>query len=455
MNTIKLPYNTSKENKNIILTFMKNQNNVIKFLYNRLTKDKNLSQIQLTNLSNSMNNIFIDSWFKQSAIYKARDLIIKNERIIFGGKKLFFQRMNNKISKEDFNLQKLLPLYSVGESSKNSNRKFSFEIIENNKIIFKPHRSIKINLTLPKLRKNYQKILYKLQEKSEQKSLPITISLDLNFIYISYDELHLIRQKEIKVKDRIMSIDMNPNFIGYSVIDWKKNNEKEIIKSGVISIKELNDREFRLRDDRGSSEDKRMKYIHNKRKFEIFEIDKMLVNLAKAYKVECFVIEDLSMKSKDKLKGCRFNRLINNMWCRNVFERNIEKRLNLSGIKLYRVFAQYSSFIGNVLNSEYVDCIASSIEISRRCYCFKNKIRPVIFPSFVDFVDVIAKSLEEFSNGQYKLTRDIKSWRDLYIQIKNSKLRYRVSLESCKKLFKVLRLFDKKSYVVLYDFISN
>jgi hypothetical protein len=434
---------------------MKNQNNVIKFLYNRLTKDKNLSQIQLTNLSNSMNNIFIDSWFKQSAIYKARDLIIKNERIIFGGKKLFFQRMNNKISKEDFNLQKLLPLYSVGESSKNSNRKFSFEIIENNKIIFKPHRSIKINLTLPKLRKNYQKILYKLQEKSEQKSLPITISLDLNFIYISYDELHLIRQKEIKVKDRIMSIDMNPNFIGYSVIDWKKNNEKEIIKSGVISIKELNDREFRLRDDRGSSEDKRMKYIHNKRKFEIFEIDKMLVNLAKAYKVECFVIEDLSMKSKDKLKGCRFNRLINNMWCRNVFERNIEKRLNLSGIKLYRVFAQYSSFIGNVLNSEYVDCIASSIEISRRCYCFKNKIRPVIFPSFVDFVDVIAKSLEEFSNGQYKLTRDIKSWRDLYIQIKNSKLRYRVSLESCKKLFKVLRLFDKKSYVVLYDFISN
>jgi IS605 OrfB family transposase len=452
MNTIKLPYNTSKENKNIILKFMKNQNNVIKFLYNRLTKDKNLSQIQLTNLSNSMNNVFIDSWFKQSAIYKARDLIAKNEKIIFGGKKLFFQRMNNKINKEDFNLQKLLPLYSIGESSKNSNRKFNFEIIENNKIIFKPHRSIKINLTLPKLRKNYQKILYKLQEKSEQKSLPITISLDLNFIYISYDELCLIQQKEIKVKDRIMSIDMNPNFIGYSVIDWKKNNEKEIIKTGIVSIKELNDREFQLK---VSSEDKRMKYIHNKRRFEIFEIVKMLVNLAKVYKVECFVIEDLSIKSKDKLKGSRFNRLVNNMWCRNVFESNIEKRLRLSGIKLYRVFAQYSSFIGNVLNSEYVDCIASSIEISRRCYCFKNKIRPVIFPSFVDFVNVIAKSLEEFSNGQYKLTKGIKSWRDLYIQVKNSKMRYRVSLESCKKLFKVLRLFDKKSHIILYDFISN
>ena len=40
---------------------------------------------------------------------------------------------------------------------------------------------------------------------------------------------------------------MNPNYIGWSIIDWKSESNFNIIKSGVISIKKLNDYENDLK----------------------------------------------------------------------------------------------------------------------------------------------------------------------------------------------------------------
>ena len=454
MNTIKLSYTTSKENKDIILKYMKNQNHVVKFLYNRihdnLKIDEKLSQKQLTILSNSMNNIFIDSWFKQSAIYKAKSL--KDEKIIFGGKNLFFKRLKNRISKEEYQLQKLLPLYVIGESDRNGNRKFDFDIIANNQLIFKPIFGSKLHLILPKLRKNYKKILFILEQTINLKKLPVTISLDLNFIYISYDEFFLKEQTTKKIKNRIMSIDLNPNFIGFSIIDWQDEDSKKVIKAGCISIKELNDKQFDLKKLKVNSSDVKMKYFVNKRIFETYEISKYLVNLANNFHVKSFGLEDISIKSSDKCNGINYNRLVNNLWNRKKLVKNIEKRLNINGIKCYKIFPQYSSFIGNLLNREYYDPEASSIEINRRTYKFSNKQKPVIFPDFKKSINVITKSLEEFSDNVVKLV-EIKSWRDLYDRIKHLKLRYRVSL--CYEKHKVVRLFSHKSYINLYEFIPT
>jgi len=367
MNTISFPYTLS--DKSQILALMKNQNNVVRFIYNRLQENKDLTQKQLTILANSMNNIFIDSWLKQSAIYKAKALNEKSH-IIVGGKWLFFQRAKNKITKEEFQKKKLMPLYIIGEKNYHGNRKFELKILQENKIVFKPKCGTKIELLLPKLRNNYKKILYKLQELAENKKFPITISLDMEKIYITYDEKYLQQEKIHLVKNRIMALDLNPNYVGYSIIDWKDEENKDVIKVGMISIKKLNDKEFNLKKDKVNSSNERMKYLHNKRSYEVFEIDKMLVNLAKVYKVECFCIEDLNIKSKDKDQGKNYNRLTNNLWNRNKFASNLEKRLNLVGIKLYKLFPQYSSFIGNFLNRTYPDCIAASVEMNRRCFCF-------------------------------------------------------------------------------------
>jgi IS605 OrfB family transposase len=249
-----------------------------------------------------------------------------------------------------------------------------------------------------------------------------------------------------KVKNRIMTLDLNPNYIGYSIIDWQNEDDKCIVKAGCISIKQLNDKQFELKKLKASCEDERMKYLVNKRVFEIFEISKYLVNVAKQYHVECFGIEELSIKSSDKGKGSKYNRLVNNLWNRGKLVSNIEKRLNICGIKLYKILPQYSSFVGNIMNREYFDPIASSIEISRRTYKFSNKLKPVLFPDFNKSISVIITSLEEFSDNVIKLV-DIKDWLELYRRVKHLKLRYRVSLSVELRVF---RLFNRKS--LLYEF---
>jgi hypothetical protein len=55
--------------------------------------------------------------------------------------------------------------------------------------------------------------------------------------------------------------------------------------------------------------------------------------------------------------------------------------------------------------------------------------------------------------GNFKLMDGIESWKKLYEQVKSSKLRYRVSLEGCKRSFKVFSLFDKKSLIEEIQFI--
>ena len=99
--------------------------------------------------------------------------------------------------------------------------------------------------------------------------------------------------------NRILGIDLNPNYIGWSIVDWKSESEFEVIQSGVYSFKELNDKEFALKGQHISSSDPRRVYLNNKRKHEIFEVAKNLINKALYYKVESIAVEDLSITSKD------------------------------------------------------------------------------------------------------------------------------------------------------------
>ncbi len=112
--TLKLKYSTDENSKTRILEYIKNYNNVLHFTYNRLHENKDLKTKEITVLQKTMKNIFVDSHFKNSAIFDSKSLL-GNEKVIFGGKKLFIDRCQNKISKEEFQLKKLRPIYSVGK----------------------------------------------------------------------------------------------------------------------------------------------------------------------------------------------------------------------------------------------------------------------------------------------------------------------------------------------------
>ena len=447
--TMKIRYKVSSDaDKAHILKYIKNYNNVLKFTYNRMQDDKRKHK-DVTALQNSMNNIFIDSWFKESAYIDAK--MIQKDKIIFGGKKLFIERCKNKISKEEYQLKKLVPLYSVGEACKKANRKF--EIIDENTILFKPNKTEHIELRLVSQGNNYKNKLKKLIKYQNDKLIPITYSLDLNYIYISFDNSVVDFCKYNTICNRVIGIDLNPNYIGYSIVDWYSENNYQIIDKGVYDISHLNNKERALH---VSSDDSRKKYFKNKRDYEIFQIAHYLFNKCRHYKCNVFAIEDLSIASKDLQKGKSLNRLINNQWNRNKFIECIKKLVYGSSSTLVEVKPEYSSVLGNLIyrSEKLPDMILSSIEIGRRGYEFalqyllniKSKQKNIIFPDFDLVKERVKQSLEELNHPF-----QFQNYQELFSGLKKSKLKYRFLLEQCKNS-RVFSVFHYKSLIKLYKF---
>jgi hypothetical protein len=452
MQTIKLKYKTSDENLFLILDYQRQYSSCLHFAYNRFIEEEKLSSMFNYLKSNSfilqkikrLNNIsLMNSWFIQNSMNEAYQIIEtkNNKKIIFGGKKNFFQRMKGNITKEDYKILKLNPLYSIGTAGNHykANRFFNINQ-ELNSVLFKPNRATKIQLSLENLRGKYLTLLKNLYLRQENRDLPITYKLDQNYIYISFDECKLttFKQQEI-IENRILALDLNPNYIGWSITDWQTENEFKVIKSGIYSFKSLNDKEKDFKKFKLNSSDPKRIHLNNKRKFEVLEVSKNLINKALYYKCEIVSFEDLSIVSSDRSKGKNFNRSCNNQWLRNDFVNNLNKRCNIFKIKLLKVKPEYSSFIGNFLyrSLQLPDQILSSIEIGRRAYEFNlqyiKKIKPkkknIIQPEFDSFKSLVVKSLEEFN-----IKEEFSSFIDLYYFFKKSKKMYRLSLDQFSDL---------------------
>ena len=438
MITLKIKYEIGKDKKDRILEYIKNYNSVFNCLFNYFQdQNKTLSTKDSFVFMKSLSNIFIDTTFKNSALYDAKQIFNKfgNKKLVFGGKKLFLDRIKNLISKEEFKLKKLRPLQVIGIAKTKGNCKF--QILSEKEVLFKPCRKEHFILNLKNVGKNYQRKLKALILEQEKHSIPITYKLDLEYVYITFDE-STIKKVNIrpKLKNRIFAIDMNPNYIGWSVVDWKSEKSYKLIKSGLISLKSLNDYENNLKVSSDSSE---KKYTVNKRKFEIIEIGYELTKLANHFRCQTFSLESLNIKSSDKSKGRKFNRLVNNQWNRNFLVHILEKNCKLYEIHFQKVLANYSSFLGNLVYREekLPDPCLASIEIGRRGYEFyhqyvvkdKEKIKNIIFDKLENVKDRITKSLEEFGYSD-----TFESLSDLYYKLKKRKCNYRFSLEEALKM---------------------
>ena len=446
MQVLKVKYQTDDQSLRIIRDYMRQYSSVQHFVYNRIQEGK--SQKDIKQQIKLLNNVdLLDSWFIQCSFYD----IPKKQKIIFGGKKNYFQRLKNNISKKQFKQKRLSALYSIGEvvnKSVKGNRKFHIEQdLEN--ILFKPNKLTKINLQLIGLNKR-KYILSKLYQKQERKEIKIAYKLDLEYIYIIFEETDIYNYETKFIKNRVLSLDLNPNYIGWSIVDWKSENEFNVIKSGIYSIKKLNDKDFYLKNKGYSSESNERKYISDKRNFETLQIVKNIVNKSIYYKCQIISIEDLSIKSSDKELGKRFNKLVNNSWCRNVFVNNLTKRCNIHNIKLLKVKPEYSSFIGNFLyrSLNLPDMVLASIEIGRRGYELYNQYisktkeikKNIIRPNLSMFNKLYLKSLEEFN-----LQPIYKDLIELYYFFKKSKLKYRLSIDNFNLQFS--RFTSNKSYI--------
>lgn len=454
--TYKIKYTCSDS----LLDVIKQYNSVLRFTYNRLSENKNLKTSEITQMQKLLNNCgLIGSYLRCSAICDAKSLLSDSDRdIVFGGRKLFNDRCNHKIDKEQFRLKRLRPLSCVGEACRCGNR--LFQIVNEKTIIFKLNRDCHFELNLSSISKKRLLSIKKLIQLQNNCQIPITYKLDLEYIYIIFD-YNAIKTYSYKVKEnRVIAIDMNPNSIGWSVVDWKSESNYDVIQSGTFSLKPLND----YRDSKNvSSESDLHRYVTNKRKHEIIHIAKDLFNLCKHYKCEIFAIEDLSIESRDSDKGRKFNRLVNNMWNRNLLFQQIKKHVAASSTTFVEIQPQYNSYIGNLIFRKEClpdECLAS-IEIGRRGFEFSTQYifnrqqrkKTVIFPELELVKNQLIQSLEELNID----VSDFDNWGSILSAVKGSKVKYRFSTSDAQKCHAegLFSKFYKQKYLYVYIYIYD
>ena len=447
MITLKFKYDMI--NKSVTKKYMIEYSSCLHYLYNRIYDNGgNISEVELRNMYDNINNKdHINKWLFQCAIKEVKHLYKRNgtNKIIFGGKKNFYDRLKSRITKDEYKTKRLSHVYSIGEQNHHGNR--MFEMTDYNKVIFKPNKNDHYEIEIIGIG-NRINTLNKIYNLCLSNKITLTYKLDLDYIYLSYEETDIEQYNYEKIDNRIFAIDMNPNYIGWSVIDWYNSDKYKIIDSGVFSFKQYDNIERQYKSIKLSSDSKERIHINNKHKYDILDVCKNLVAKAKYYKCAIFSIEDLNMGVNNKKKGRNYNRLCNNKWYRRCFINNIIKRCNINNIRLAKVKANYSSFIGNIMfrNEHKPDMILASIEISRRGYEYnlqyiektKQKEKNIIFPKLEYFYDTYIKSLEEFN-----ISEIYSNLKDLYSFIKKSKIMYRFPFNLCD-----LKSFRFKSSLV-------
>lgn len=355
----------------------------------------------------------VNCWLALSATKEAHALFDRSgqRKIIFGGKFNLLQRLRGKISKEQFRESRLRAICSYGEAGPKGNRLIDFDL-PNGRLFYKPRKGINTEFAFCRPKKKLTRELEALQELIDQKKVPVTVALSGDEIRLSYDET-LIHQEAYKglKPNRILGIDMNPNYIGVSVIEFGKNDEFETLHKEVFDL-------FQLTKKSGeASSSKRSKYLTNKLKHETIDIAHRISGLIDCWKCSKLAVEDLSCNAK--LPSKELNRLCRSKWQRTLLVNKLKMLAGIHKFELVEVNPAYSSIIGNVAygSPDTPDMVAASIEIARRAY--KKFEKGWLYPKF---------SVEKLDEQWKQTLARAKTWKDLFLKVKELKLKYRFLL---------------------------
>lgn len=379
-------------------TYFNQFNAIVRSAHNRFLEDDSRSLSEVEKLIKTMNLPLMDASFIKMAVNKAKSL--PKEKIIFA-RKQFRKLKYHKIDKQDYLKAKNSTILLRGsKADNNGNRKAQLDLA-NNQILFKPAKGISFPIQVNNDRRLKQ--LKQLQSLCESGTQGFTLEIGHDHVSIIFDEsVFAIKQKQLK-HDRVLAIDMNPNYIGLVIKNQFITFHKEI-----IDLRELNK-------------------VNNKHKklHETAHIALRLIELAIHYQCSVIAYEQLEIKTKDHGKGRRYNKLVNNSWNRAKFIQILNKHCVLNGIKALPIHAAYSSFIGCMMYPDDIDSIAAAIEIHRRAMDYIKSFTYKIFPE-MELSDLTTRWKEMLNCEISSLT-----WKELYVEWKSQPgLSYRLLFDN-------------------------
>ena len=280
MKTISFRIKMTDEIQKVISEDSRIYSSIYRFAYNRF-KDGLSGKEVYAKVSESFP--FVNCHIRNSAQRNSNGLfrLNKDKKVYFGQFKRFQKGL---ITKEEYKDSRNTGIYSIGEANQRGNRLFKVDV-QNIKIVYK--RACKEHYDLiidEKLNSKRKALLCKIQSLMEEKKTPITFKVKNNYVYLTYDEKIVEKEKQFKnlKNNRVLGIDLNPNYFGISIIEFDDNNEFKILYKEAIDVSKLQE----------SSK--------NKIYFELHQINHHILKLCKNFKVSKLSVEDLKFKKTNK-----------------------------------------------------------------------------------------------------------------------------------------------------------
>lgn len=338
--------------------------------------------------------LIVDAWLLHCA---TRDGIAARRRVpsgatVFGGKDNLLRRSKGLISAEEWRAMRLRPLLSLGDKTYKGNRHFRLSPDARRCTVRVYGRSVA--LALPELNGIWGKLLPMVARLAAAGEINVTFRLGKT-LDVTFDELDLRRlppgltlqaaddaargerkargrprgtnyapppnrwEEEVRpvhpewrapvlaVHNRALGIDLNPNWVGITVVS----------STGALGATEVLDYRLITLD--------LPQYASNEVVREVLSgVVNQALSLARAWNVGVIGVEDGLGKLRSGGKSRSLNRLIN-FWARNALLSILERRCALAGLAVRRVWAGYSTIIGNTAFA-IPDACASAAEIARR-----------------------------------------------------------------------------------------
>ena len=367
--TVRLPYVPSDARfLGVLLHLQRLQSRVIRTAYCRLSEGMAPRDLYGALRGHPVGQ-GLHTWLLLSGISKARALHGRRPdgKVVFGGKRRLIERSQGKMTAGEWKARRPWPLAIEGHAKsfgiQGGNHLVTLDMANRRLVFHGPDKAdYELRLRLSGRSRSYSKRLVALQERCETlRDTPFSVSISDGEVCISWDQRTAIQRSP--EPGRVLSLDLNPNRIGWTVVEGAHAQGCRCIAWGVFEYPGLN-RRTRL-----ASNDPHSKALDDKRRHELALIAKRLALLGRHYRAATGVTERLSLGPKDHGKGRRFNRLVNLCWFRAGLLQPLLRWLNEAGIGHAEVNPAYSSLIANKLWADSMkipDPACAALELGRR-----------------------------------------------------------------------------------------
>lgn len=452
----KLVYSVGYEHGDLLDRLINQYNSLVHIYYNQLVDNPKYKYKDACDTFDKLNNVeLIDSYLRNASYQDAKALYKRynkgkrsknplGHKLIFGGKTLFKKRSKKLITKEEFIAKRLRPLMVIGEANKGGNGRFK---IRSNRYIDYVIDG-KVILTFRITDKRCRSI-GKLKPFQDNEVIPLTYKISKHYIYLTFDSSVFEDKKHDVFSNRIMSLDLNPGYIGITILDIDlKTKELKTKYAFVIDWIEILNKHIKSK---CSSVTDINKYYNNKRIHEIKEVNKLIYKLAIQFNCKYIVCEYLEFKHS---KG----RKMANLWNRSLTIKSLISRCDSNNIKLLFINPAYTSKVGNILCKHNIpDMCRSAEEIGYRAFrgiqdgkfTVKGYNKEVYYHGIKEIKNFVTKSLEE-RGDKVKIKSDTIPALNKIIDAK--RIKYRVSIKECESNDTVSLYKSNKSMIKLHSY---